>query len=121
MNITDAEFKVMDALWAGQPLSAELLIAEVRARTTWGEATVKTLINRLLKKGAISSGRADGRHRYHAALEKEAFALAESETLLDRLFNGEVAPLVAQFAQRRTLSAQDRERLRAIIAELGDD
>lgn len=120
MNITDAEFKVMDALWAGQPLSAEQLIAEVRGRTTWGEATVKTLINRLLKKGAIRSARSDGRHRYEAALEKEAFALAESETLLDRLFGGEVAPLVAQFARRRSLSPQDRERLRAIIDEMDD-
>lgn len=121
MNITDAEFKVMDVLWTGQPLSAEQLITEVRTQTTWGEATVKTLINRLLKKGAIRSERADGRHRYHAALQKETFALAESETLLDRLFGGEVAPLVAQFAQNRTLSPQDRERLRAIIAEMGDD
>lgn len=120
MNITDAEFKVMDAVWAGQPLSAEQLIAEVRGRTTWGEATVKTLINRLIKKEAIRSVRADGRHRYEAALEKEAFALAESETLLDRLFGGEVAPLVAQFAQRRSLSPQDRERLRAIIDAMDD-
>lgn len=121
MNITDAEFKVMDALWGAQPLSADGLVAEVRSQTAWGEATVRTLINRLLKKGAIRSERADGRHRYHAALEKQAFALAESETLLDRLFGGEVAPLVAQFAQRRTLSAQDLERLRTIIAELDNE
>ena len=119
-NITDAEFKIMDALWAGQPLSAEQLIAEVRGRTTWGEATVKTLINRLIKKGAIRSTRANGRHHYEAALEKEAFALAESETLLDRLFGGEVAPLVAQFAQHRSLSPQDRARLRAIIDDMDD-
>lgn len=120
MNITDAEFKVMDALWSRQPLSAEQLIAEVRGQTTWGEATVKTLINRLIKKGAIRSSRLEGRHRYEAALNKEAFALAESETLLDRLFGGEVAPLVAQFTQRRSLSPQDRERLRAIIGEMDD-
>lgn len=121
MNITDAEFKVMDALWRGQPLSADDLIADVRARSDWGEATVKTLINRLLKKGAIRSERSQGRHRYHAALEKEAFALAESENLLERLFGGQVAPLVAQFAQKGALSAQDRERLKAIIAQLDDD
>jgi BlaI family transcriptional regulator, penicillinase repressor len=121
MNITDSEFKVMDALWRRQPLSADELVAEVRSRSDWGEATVKTLINRLLKKGALRSERVDGRHRYHAALEKEAFALTESENLLDRLFGGQVAPLVAQFAGKRRLSPQDRERLKAIIAQLDDE
>jgi len=121
MNITDAEFKVMDALWRDQPLSADDLVAEVRARSDWGEATVKTLINRLLKKGAIRSERSEGRHRYRAALDKDAFALTESENLLDRLFGGQVAPLVAQFAQKGALSAQDRERLKAIIAQLDDE
>lgn len=121
MNITEAEFKVMDALWRREPQSAEELIAAVRGQSDWGEATVKTLINRLLKKGAIRSERFAGRHRYHAALEKESFALAESENLLDRLFGGQVAPLVAQFAQNRSLSAEDRARLKAIIAELDDE
>ena len=121
MKITDAEFRVMDALWRGQPLSAEDLVTEVRGQTTWGAATVKTLVNRLLKKGAIRSERVDGRHRYRAALEKDAFALAESEDLLDRLFGGQIAPLVAQFAHSRPLSAQDRQRLRAIIDQLDDE
>lgn len=121
MNITEAEFKVMDALWRREPQSADELIAAVRGQSDWGEATVKTLINRLLKKGAIRSERSAGRHRYHAALEKEAFALSESENLLDRLFGGQIAPLVAQFAQNRSLSADDRARLKAIIAGLDDE
>ncbi|GLK47934.1 BlaI family transcriptional regulator [Brevundimonas intermedia] len=121
MNITDAEFKVMDAVWRAGPLSADELIAEVQSQTPWGEATVKTLINRLLKKGAIRSERIDGRHRYQAALEKEAFAMAESESLLERLFGGQVSPLVAQLASNRTLSQQDREKLKAIIATFDDE
>lgn len=121
MNITEAEFKVMDSLWSREPQTAEELVADVRSRSDWGEATVKTLINRLLKKGAIRSERSAGRHHYHAALEKEAFALAESENLLQRLFGGQVAPLVAQFTQNRRLTAEDRERLKAIIARLDDE
>jgi BlaI family penicillinase repressor len=121
MKITDAEFTVMEALWRGQPLSAEDLIAAVLSEASWGEATVKTLINRLLRKGAIRSERANGRHSYHAVLERADYVQAESETLLDRLFGGQLAPLVAQFADRKTLSAEDRRRLKALIDRLDDD
>jgi predicted transcriptional regulator len=54
-------------------------------------------------------------------LERADYVQAESETLLDRLFGGQLAPLVAQFADRKTLSAEDRQRLKALIDRLDDD
>lgn len=121
MRITDAEFTVMEGLWQGPPLSAEALVDDVRARTTWGEATVRTLINRLLRKGAIRSERAHGRHHYHAVLQRADHVQAESENLLDRLFGGELSPLVAHFAERKTISEADRKRLKALIEQLDDE
>ena len=47
----------MEALWRKSPLSADEVLADVKARQPWGDATVKTLINRLLKKAAIASER----------------------------------------------------------------
>lgn len=121
MKITEAESQVMEALWRQNPLSAEEVMADVKARQPWGDATVKTLINRLLKKKALASERIEGRHRYRALLTREAYLQTESQGLLDRLFDGQLAPMVAHFAEQRRLSPEEITRLKALIDKLGDD
>ena len=121
MHITTAESHVMDALWRRGDLSTEDLIAEVGKAQSWGDATVKTLINRLLRKKALKSERRDGRHCYHALVQRSDYVQAESQGLLDRLFGGELAPLVAHFANSRALKPDEIARLKQLIADLEDD
>ncbi len=121
MHITTAESRVMEALWRRSPLTADELISEVVATQPWGEATVKTLINRLLKKKAIKSEREGGRHHYRPLVERSDYIQAESQGLLDRLFEGQLAPLVAHFAEHRKLKADEVKRLKRLIEELDDD
>ena len=120
MHITTAESHVMDALWRRGALTAEDLVAEVGTAQHWGDATVKTLINRLLKKKALKSERTDGRHSYHALIQRADYVQAESQGLLDRLFEGQLAPLVAHFANSRALNPEEIARLKALIANLDD-
>ena len=120
MSISTAESKIMEALWRLGPLTADEIVAEVAPAEQWGEATVKTLINRLLKKKAIQSARSDGRHRYRPLLQRADYVQAESQSLLDRLFGGQLAPLVTHFAKHRALSAEDIARLKRLIEELDD-
>lgn len=110
----------MEALWRLGPLAADEIVAAVAETEAWGEATVKTLINRLLKKKAIKSVRADGRHRYEPLLRREDYVQSESQGLLDRLFGGQLSPLVSHFAQHRALSADDIAHLKKLIEELDD-
>ena len=84
----------------------------------WGEATVKTLVNRLLKKGAIASQRQEGRTLYAPLVARDEYVTAESQGLLDRLFGGELAPMVAHFARRQALSDEEKARLRRLLDEL---
>jgi len=121
MHITSAESIVMEALWKRGPLTAEQIVAEVAAGQQWGDATVKTLINRLLKKKALRSERTDGRHAYHPVLQRADYVQAESQGLLDRLFDGQLAPMVAHFASNRALRKDEIARLKKLIDELGDD
>lgn len=121
MNITEAESQVMQALWRKTPLTADEIVADVRARQPWAEATVKTLINRLLKKKAIKSERVEGRHQYVPLVDRANYVQDEIQGLLDRLFEGQLAPLVAHFAQNRKLKPEEIARLRKLIAELDDD
>lgn len=120
-KISGAESHVMDALWTQGPLTAEDIFQAVGPTQDWGEATVKTLINRLLKKKALKSERAGGRAIYRALVSREDYVTGESQGLLDRLFGGQIAPLVAHYARHRDLSAAEVARLKALIAELEAD
>jgi len=120
-RISTAESQIMEALWARGPLGAEDIVREVGEAQSWGEATVKTLINRLLKKKAIASERAGGRASYRPLVSREEYVTGESQGLLDRLFGGEVAPLVAHYAKHRALSPEELDRLKALIADLERD
>src|SRR5687767_11802080 len=106
-KISAAESQVMNALWDEGPLPADDLVKRLGPTQDWGEATVKTLINRLLKKKAIKSERAAGRTVYRPLVSRADYLTDESQGLLDRLFDGKLAPLVAHFAEHRALSPED--------------
>ena len=120
MQISDAEAVVMDVLWKRSPLSAEDVVASLSSRQDWQDATVKTLLNRLLKKGAIDAEKDGRRYLYAPVLQREAWVQGESESLLDRVFGGRVAPLVAHFSEHRKLSRKDIADLRKLLEEIDD-
>jgi len=120
MRISGAERVVMEALWRRHPLTAEEITAEVLMQQKWGAATVKTLINRLLKKRAIEAERGGRRYRYSPLLDRADYVHAESQSLIDRLFDGRLAPLVSHFSRRQQLSRRDIAELKQLIEELGD-
>src|SRR4051812_49735763 len=120
-RISAAESQIMEALWTQGPLSADDLVREVGAAQGWGGATVKTLTNRLLKKKAIASARDEGRVRYTPLVTREEYLTGESQGLLDRLFDGQLAPLVAHYAKHRPLSAAELARLKKLIRDMEAD
>lgn len=120
MQISDAEAVVMDVLWKRSPLSADEVVMALSSRQDWQDATVKTLLNRLLNKGAIDAEKDGRRYLYAPVLQREAWVQGESESLLDRVFGGRVAPLVAHFSEQRKLSRKDIAELRKLLEELDD-
>ena len=121
MQISDAESVVMQALWDKSPLPAEDVFAAVADGQGWQEPTVKTLLNRLLKKGAIRAERDGRRYLYAPVLSRAAWLGQESEGLVDRLFGGRIAPMVAHFTERGKLSKKDLAELRQLLEDLDDD
>lgn len=121
MTISEAEAVIMDVLWRGAPRSAEEILAEVGPRQDWQEGTVKSLLNRLLKKKAVQAERDGRRYLYTPLLSREKYVSQESKGLLDRLFGGRVAPLVVHFSDQRKLSKKDIAELRKLLQELDDE
>ena len=118
--ISDAESVVMQALWQVGEATAEDLVAAVAAPNGWAEATVRTLLNRLLTKGAVSADREGRRYRYRPVLQRADWVAEESAGVVDRLFGGRVAPLVAHFGEKGRLTRADIDELRRLIEEFDD-
>ncbi|MDQ1092181.1 BlaI family penicillinase repressor [Xanthomonas sacchari] len=121
MSISDAEAVVMEVLWERHPLSAQEVFAALSGHGGWAEPTVKTLLNRLLNKGAIRADKQGRRYLYTPLLQRAQWVQQQSEGLLDRLFGGRIAPLVAHFSERGKLSDADIAELKRLIQELDDE
>lgn len=117
-RISEAEHAVMEVLWEEQPLTAAEVAERAGPKRGWSVHTVKTLLSRLLAKGAIAHEAEGRRFLYRPAIEREAYVGRESEKMLDRLFGGRVTPLIAHLAERRSLSADDIAELEALLKEL---
>jgi BlaI family transcriptional regulator, penicillinase repressor len=119
ISISTAESVVMKVLWARKaPMATDEVIASLTNQEQWQASTVKTLLNRLLKKGAIKAQKDGRRFLYSAVIDQSQWLSDESAGLLDRLFGGRVAPLVAHFSQTRKLTRKDIAEIKRIIAEL---
>lgn len=121
MAISEAEAVIMEVLWKQAPRSAEGILGEVGPTNDWQEGTVKSLLNRLLKKGALSAQRDGRRYLYAPLISREQYVTGESKNLIDRLFAGRVAPLVAHFSEHHKLSSKDIAELKRLIAEIDDE
>ncbi len=121
VRISGAESQIMEALWARGPLTPDGVVDAVGAAHGWAPGTVKTLITRLLRKKAIEGRREEAGYFYRPLLSRADYVQSESQGLVDRLFGGEVAPLVAHFAEHRALTERDIRLLKNLIAKLEDD
>ncbi|MEM9086308.1 MAG: BlaI/MecI/CopY family transcriptional regulator [Pseudomonadota bacterium] len=118
-RISDAEHAVMEALWdhAG-PATAQDVFDSVGESREWSLATVKTLLSRLVQKQAIAT-RPDGRRfLYSPLIERADYVGGESRRLLDKLFGGRAASLVAHLAESEALSEKDLTEIEALLKEL---
>jgi len=114
-KISDAEFEVMKIVWSRSPLTSQEVIDALKDGQDWMPATIKTLINRLLKKGALAYEKVGKNYLYRPALSKEECVRAESSTFLDKVFDGALGPLLLHFAKRSDLSEKELEKLKRIL------
>jgi len=116
-TISEAEAQVMEVLWRKSPQGTDEIAKALEGQQDWQLATIKTLLNRLLTKGAIRAEKDGRRYLYTPVLQRDAWLEEQSIGLLDRLFDGRLAPLVAHFSSHRKLKKADIEALRQILKE----
>ena len=116
-DISQAELEVMKVLWQQSPRTANEVVEVLADASEWHEKTVKTLLNRLVAKGAVSFEK-DGRaYLYSPVVQQADYTQRESMSFIQRVFSGRLAPLVAGFAEQKQLKAEDVAELKLLIAQ----
>jgi BlaI family penicillinase repressor len=114
-RISESEWELMKICWGRSPVSAQEIIDALAARSNWHPKTVKTLLNRLVKKGALGFTK-DGRaYRYHPLVAERDCVSAESDSFLDRVFGGALKPMLAHFVESRPLAPEEIAEIKKLL------
>ena len=117
-RISDAEHAVMEALWEKSPQTAVEVCDSVCGQRGWSMPTVKTLLSRLVAKGAVTTEPDGRRFLYSPLLARDDYVGGESRRLVDRLFGGRAAPLFAYLAEAAALSDDDIAEIERLLKEM---
>lgn len=111
----------MEVLWRTHPAGTDDIAKVLANSHDWQMATIKSLVNRLLNKGAISAEKDGRKYLYSPVLQRDEWVTSQSLGLLDRLFQGHLAPFVAHFSAQRRLTAAELKALKKLIKEYEND
>ncbi|MEL6258471.1 MAG: BlaI/MecI/CopY family transcriptional regulator [Pseudomonadota bacterium] len=118
MQITQAEIEIMKVIWRRPGIGASEIAEALADDQDWTIRTIKTLLARLVDKGALATEPDGRRYLYRPLVEEAAYQTKAAGQLVDRLFGGRAAPLVAHLADARGLSEDDIAELEALLGKL---
>ncbi len=116
-SISDAEWVVMTALWSEPGLTADQVVEALEGKAIWNARTVRTLINRLLRKHALEYEKEGRKYRYFPAVDREHCAKQERRSFVQRVYGGTVTPMLAAFIEDANLSPEEITELKRMLDE----
>ena len=117
MELTGAEWDVMECLWEAQPRTGRQVVEAMAQRRGWSRSTTLTLLRRLEAKGAVTAAEGEGARLFSPAVRREDAALRQAESFLDRVYRGSVSLLVSALTQKQALSRREIDELYAILRQ----
>ena len=123
INLTEAEWRVMECLWEHSPRTGREVIQQLEQTAGWNRSTTLTFLSRLEAKGAVSSNSEGGKKTFSAVLRREDAAMHETENFLGRVYKGSLSLLVSSMTKKKALSQNEIKELYAMLKELegGDE
>lgn len=113
MKLFDSELKVMGVLWREGDATAKHISDVLKEETGWNMNTTYTLIKRCIQKGAIE--RSEPNFMCRALVSKETVQEAETNELIQKIYDGSANNLFAALLGKKQLSTEQIERLKQIV------
>jgi BlaI family penicillinase repressor len=121
-RISEAELEIMKVLWGKAPQTANEIIESLDPKMDWKPKTIRTLINRLVQKEAVSFHQGKGRmYEYYPLVSQESFLQVETKSLLKRFYGVSFKPLIVNFIKEEKLSSEDINELKRILDEKSEE
>lgn len=114
-KISESEWLVMKAIWDENPITSNRVVEVLSQTTPWNPKTIKTLLSRLVKKGAVGHENEGRSYLYYPLIEEEVLVKAESQSFLKRVFRGALKPMIATMVESENLSEEDIEELKSLL------
>ena len=116
-SISDAELQVMKIVWADAPISTNDVVERLAAVTSWKPKTIQTLLSRLVKKGVLRYEKDSRVFIYTPIIQESDYLERESDSFLDRFYDGTLSSMVVNYVEQDKLSNDDIQELRRILDE----
>lgn len=117
VRISNAEWEVMTIVWERSPLSSSAIVEALSSRNGWRSRTIRTLLDRLVKKRALRADWDGKRYLYTPRVSQDECVRRESRAFLDRVFGGEPAAMLIQFVKQTSLTPEQIRELKRILDE----
>jgi BlaI family penicillinase repressor len=117
VQISDSEWDVMEPIWQAGASTAADVIRQLRETHDWNHSTIRTLLARLVEKGALAYDVDGSRYIYRAAVSRERCVRQEGRSFLDKVFGGDVGALLAHFVADASLDPDQIEQLHQLLAQ----
>ena len=116
-KISESEWEVMKIIWEHNPCTSNQVIESLESTTEWMPKTIKTLINRLVKKHVLDFT-VEGRvYYYYPLLTKQECVRAENQSFLKRIYNGTLKSMLVNFLEENELTKEEILELKEILDE----
>jgi BlaI family penicillinase repressor len=116
IKISDSEWLIMALLWERSPQTSGEIVVALQTTSGWRPRTIRTLLDRLVQKGAIKI-QMDGMRQYEPAVTREACLRSESRSFVDRVFGGEPASMLLHLIKETKLTPREIEQLKKLLSE----
>ncbi len=116
IKLFDSELKVMDILWSEGIVPAKTVAERLSESVGWNKNTTYTLIKRCIGKGAIE--RSEPNFMCMALITREEVQQAETDELVEKLFDGSDELLFASLLSKKRFTAEQIDKLRKMVEEL---
>jgi len=116
-RISEAEWQVMNVIWEKPPVPASDIVEGLARKRGWHERTIRTLIDRLVKKGVLRPERDGKRYLFWPRLTKVECVQKESRSFQERVFGGEPAAMLVHLVKQTKLSPEEIEELQHILEQ----
>jgi len=114
-SLSNAEWEVMKTFWDNGSMAARDVFSQLPENHGWAYKTVKTLLSRLVAKGALDFDQIGNSYLYRPVYTRAQLTKKEMKGFIDRVLDGSLSPILAHFIRESSLSENEINRLRQIL------